>query len=231
MIRFHQLSDPASSTYTYLLACPATGNAVLIDSVREQIDRDIEFLRKHGLRLEWILETHVHADHVTGAAALQARTGARTAVGRRAGIACATRLLGEGDAVAFGEESLAVLETPGHTAGCVSYLWNDRVFTGDSLMIGSCGRTDFQDGDPGTLFDSVTRKLFALPDETLVYPAHDYHGRRVSCIAEERETNARFAGRTRAEFVEFMEALQLDPPRQLEFALPANRHCGRIEAL
>lgn len=227
MQRFFQRIDPESSTYTYVLVAAGTRAAVLIDSVSTQVDRDLALLEEHRLHLEWILETHVHADHVTGAAALQARTGARTAVGATAGVNCASRLLRDGDSVAFGEQTLAVLATPGHTAGCLSFLWGDRLFSGDALLIGACGRTDFQEGDPDRLYTSVTEKLFTLPDETLVYPAHDYNGRQVSTIGEQRVTNPRFAGQTRQSFIELMNGLQLDPPRKIDEAVPANRRCGR----
>lgn len=227
MQRLFQRFDPESSTYTYVLVDITSGAALLIDSVREQIERDVELLEANRLQLEWILETHVHADHVTGAAQLQTRTGARTAVGAKAGVACASRLLSDGDQIQFGSETLQVLATPGHTAGCLSFLWGDRLFTGDALLIGACGRTDFQEGDPGSLYDSITRKLFALPDETLVYPAHDYDGRQVSTIGEQRTTNPRLVDQTRETFIRLMNELQLDPPRKIETALPANRRCGR----
>lgn len=223
----HQLLDPDTCTYTYLVVDEPSCEAVLIDPVREQVQRDLEVLAASRLRLQWILETHVHADHVTGAAMLQAQTGAGTALSARAGVACASRLLDDGDEIAFGEEIIRVLATPGHTAGCLSYLWRDRVFTGDALLIGGCGRTDFQGGDAGVLYDSIVGKLFGLPDETIVYPAHDYQGRRVSCIGEQRTTNPRLAGKNRAEFVALMGGLVLDPPRQIDIAVPANRKCGR----
>ncbi|ROR32857.1 MBL fold metallo-hydrolase [Inmirania thermothiophila] len=225
MAVFRQLFDPESSTYTYLLG--EAGEAVLIDPVREQAGRDLALLARLGLRLVWSLDTHVHADHVTAAALLQARTGCATAVGQRAGVACADRLLAEGDEIRFGGEVIRVLETPGHTAGCVSYLWRDRLFTGDALLIGGCGRTDFQDGDPGTLYDSIVGKLFTLPDETLVYPAHDYEGRRVSCIGQEKAINPRLAGRSREAFVALMESMAFPLPRRIQVAVPANRRCGR----
>lgn len=227
MQKFFQRFDPESSTFTYVLVDAGTRAALLIDSVREQVERDLHLLETHRLRLEWILETHIHADHVTGAAQLQTRTGARTAVSARAGVACANRLLADGDQIQFGDETLRVLATPGHTAGCLSFLWGDRVFTGDALLIGACGRTDFQEGDPGCLYDSITQKLLILPDETLVYPAHDYDGRQVSTIGEQRTTNPRLVGQTRESFIRLMNGLRLDPPRKIEMALPANRRCGR----
>ncbi len=231
MQNFFQRLDPESCTYTYILVDESSRKAVLIDPVREQVDRDLALLDEHQLTLEWILETHVHADHVTGAAQLQAATHAATAVSERAGVACASRHLRDGEAVSFGEQTLRVIATPGHTAGCVSYLWNDRLFSGDALLIDACGRTDFQEGDPGQLYDSVTGKLFTLPDETLVYPAHDYSGRQVSTIGEQRQTNPRLAGKSREEFIDLMDSLDLDAPRKIQVALPANRLCGREQKL
>ena len=227
MQSFFQRLDPESCTYTYILVDEHSRKAVLIDSVREQIERDLTLLDEHGLSLEWILETHVHADHVTGAAQLQTKTSARSAVGEQAGVVCADRHLRDGDRIGFGTQYLTVLATPGHTAGCVSYLWNDRVFSGDALLIDACGRTDFQGGDPARLYESITQKLFKLPDETLVYPAHDYSGRQVSSIGEQRLSNPRLAGKSRQEFVTLMDNLDLDAPRKIQIALPANRLCGR----
>ncbi len=226
-----QLFDPESSTLTYVLVDERGREAVLIDSVREQTGRDLEVIANHGLRLRWVLETHVHADHVTGAAVLQARAGAQTAVGAHAGVACANRLLADGEEIEFGGELIEVIATPGHTSGCLSYRWRDRLFTGDALLIGACGRTDFQEGDPGRLYDSITQRLFAFPDETLVYPAHDYEGRRVSSIGEQRNTNPRLAGKSREEFIAIMNALELAPPRKIDQALPANRRCGRQDGV
>lgn len=224
---FRQLFDPGSSTYTYLVADAASRDAALIDPVLEQVTRDLGVLEELGLRLRWVLETHVHADHVTGAAGLCAATGARLALGAASGAGCADRLLDDGDSVEIGAERLRVLATPGHTDGCVSYLWRDRVFTGDALLIGSCGRTDFQEGDAGRLYDSLAGQLFTLPGETLVYPAHDYRGRRVSSIDQERATNEFFAGNEREAFVRALDALDLPPPKRLDVAVPANRNCGR----
>ena len=224
---FRQLFDPGSSTYTYLVADAASRDAALIDPVLEQVARDLGVLERLGLRLRWVLETHVHADHVTGAAGLCAATGARLALGAASGAGCADRLLDDGDTVEVGAERLRVLATPGHTDGCVSYLWRDRVFTGDALLIGSCGRTDFQEGDAGRLYDSLAGQLFTLPGETLVYPAHDYRGRRVSSIDQERATNEFFAGNEREAFVRALDALDLAPPKRLDVAVPANRNCGR----
>jgi glyoxylase-like metal-dependent hydrolase (beta-lactamase superfamily II)/rhodanese-related sulfurtransferase len=219
---FRQLFDPASCTYTYLIADDATHEAVLIDPVIEQLDRDLQLLRENGLRLKWTLETHVHADHVTAALALKQATGAMTAVAQDCHAQGYDRPLLHNDVVLFGHEELMVIASPGHTPGSVCYLWRDRLFTGDTLLIGGCGRTDFQNGSAGALYDSVTRRIFTLDDQTLVYPAHDYNGRRVSSVGEEKRFNPRFAGRSRDEFVQLMDALDLPKPKRIQEAVPAN---------
>jgi glyoxylase-like metal-dependent hydrolase (beta-lactamase superfamily II) len=220
-----QLFDAESSTYTYLIADPPTGVAALIDPVREQVDRDLRLVEELGLVLTRVLETHVHADHVTGAALLRERTGAVTcaSVG---GAPCADTHLVDGDVIQLGGVPVTVLATPGHTDDSLSFLVPGAVFTGDSLLIRGCGRSDFQNGDPAQLHDSITRVLFALPDDTVVYPGHDYRGQGWSTIGEEKRWNPRLAGKTRAEFVELMRNLQLPPPRKLAEAVPANRACG-----
>lgn len=224
---FQQLFDKESFTYTYLLGEPAQRQAVLIDPVQEHVPLYLSLLKERNLSLAYILETHVHADHVTGAADLRAATKAWLAVGKYAGAGCADLQIEDGDHIRFGGETIRAIATPGHTAGCISYLWQDRVFTGDTLLIDGCGRTDFQGGDAGTLYDSVTRKLFTLPGETLVYPAHDYRQRHVSSIAQERETNPRLAGKSRDEFVALMARLDLPKPKRMERAVAANQHRGR----
>lgn len=229
MILFRQFFDEASSTLTYLLADPITGSAVIIDSVKAHTGAYLSFLQEQELQLEWILETHIHADHITGAAGLREMTGARSAIGRAGGAGCADRLLGDGDTIVFGNQVIRVIPTPGHTPGCVTYHWRDRVFTGDALLIGGCGRTDFQGGDAGQLYDSITERLFTLPDETLVYPGHDYRNTRVSCIGQEKINNPRFAGHSRQSFIEQMAALKLPRPEMMDEALPANLNCGRAD--
>ncbi|MFO1321874.1 MAG: MBL fold metallo-hydrolase [Burkholderiales bacterium] len=223
---FRQLFDPESSTYTYLLGCSERREAVLVDPVREQADRDLAMLTETGMRLTWILETHVHADHVTGARALKERTGARTAVSLHCGATGFDQLLVDGESIVFGCEVVRAIATPGHTPGSTCYLWHDRLLTGDTLLIGGCGRTDFQNGSAEALFESITGKIFALPDDTLVYPGHDYKGRRVSTVAEEKAMNPRLAGRTREEFVRIMQSLDLPQPRKIATAVPANLQGG-----
>lgn len=224
-----QLFDAESSTYTYLVADPESRAAALIDPVIEQIERDLTLVGELGLRLEYVLETHVHADHVTAAGAIRARTGAKTAAGAR-GAPCADIPLHHGDAIDLGAVTIRVLETPGHTDDSVSFCVPGAVFTGDALLIRGTGRSDFQNGDAATLFDSITRVLFALPDDTAVYPGHDYKGRTASSIAEEKAHNPRLAGKSRDEFVRIMNNLGLPPPKKLAVAVAANRECGRLEA-
>ena len=225
---FRQLFEGVTSTYTYLLGCGNSRRALLIDPVAEEVDRYVALLDTLGLRLVYTLETHVHADHITGSGRLRERLGSRSVVHRDAGAMCADLLVTDGVPLQLGELELEVLHTPGHTNGCVSYFAGDRVFTGDALLIDGCGRTDFQQGNPGTLYDSIHQQLFTLPPDTLVYPGHDYHGRTVSTIKEEMEGNSRLgAGRRREDFITLMNSLQLDYPRFIEQALPANQACGR----
>jgi len=220
-----QLYDAESSTYTYLVADPAAGVAALIDPVRERVERDLLLLRELGLTLTHVLETHVHADHVTAAGILRERTGART-YASAAGAPCVDVGLRHGDVVRIGAVVITALATPGHTDDSLSFRVPGAVFTGDALLIRGCGRADFQNGDPGQLHDSITRTLFTLPDDTVVYPGHDYQGRTTSTIGEERRWNPRLAGKTRDEFITLMNALGLPPPKKLAEAVPANRACG-----
>ncbi len=226
MAIFKQYFEPESSTYTYLLADSDTREAVLIDTVDSEKDFYLAELERLGLKLRWILETHVHADHITAAGQLRDATGATTAVGRACGAECANVQLEDGQTLVFGNEVIRVINTPGHTPGSVSYHWRDRVFTGDALLISGCGRTDFQGGNPKDLYHSITERLFVLPDETLVYPGHDYKGRTVSSIGEEKRTNPRLAGKSEAEFVEIMNNLNLARPKKIDEAVPANKVCG-----
>ena len=228
-----QLFDPASSTYTYLLFDGQTREALIIDPVDEQLQRDLDALEHLGLTLKWVVETHAHADHITSAARLAELTGARTAAPAGCDVGTAAVQLRDGDTLAFGREAVRALHTPGHTAGSVCFLWQPageaaerHVFTGDTLLIQSCGRTDFQSGSAEQLYDSITRKLFTLPDTTLVWPGHDYHGRTQSTIGAEKTTNPRLAGRTREEFVQTMDGLGLPRPRRMDEAVPANQRSG-----
>ncbi len=226
---FRQLFDRESSTYTYLLGDEATGEAVLIDPVLELVDRDVRLLAELGLSLKYTLDTHVHADHVTASGTLRERLGSRAVLSARGGAACASVPVAHGDVLEFGDVALEVRETPGHTDTCVSYYLpeQDMVFTGDTLLVRGCGRTDFQAGDAETLYDSVHEQLFTLPDHTAVYPGHDYRGRTVTTVGEEKTHNPRLGGgRSRAEFVEIMASLDLSLPKKIDVAVPANQKCG-----
>lgn len=226
---FRQLFDPDTSTYTYLLADADTREAVLIDPVREQVDRDAAIVEELGLKLLATIETHVHADHVTGAWLLKQRFGSDIVYPSSSGVD-ADRLVGEGDVVRFGRHALEVRLTPGHTDGCASYVLDDqgKAFTGDALLIHGSGRTDFQQGDARKLFHSVRDQLFSLPDDCELYPAHDYKGRTVTTVAEEKRFNPRLGlQKTEDEFVEIMANLGLAYPRHIDRALPANLNLGR----
>lgn len=225
MILFRQLFDEATCTLTYLLADPRTKDAIIIDPVLEQVDRDLAVIEEMDLKLRYILETHVHADHVTGGGGLRKRLAARFVAGQGTGLSCTDVLLSDGDTLAFGDELIHAIATPGHTNGCMSYRWRDRLFTGDTLLIDACGRTDFQEGSADMLYDSLQR-LLSFPDETLVYPGHDYNGRRVSSIGQEKLINPYIVGLDRASFVAKMEALNLPRPRRIDVAVPANKRCG-----
>lgn len=231
---FRQLFEPESSTYTYLLACPETRAAILVDPVIETLERDLAMLQALELRLSHTLETHIHADHVTSAARLRALTGCKVAIPALDGVAGADVAVSEAAPLAIGTVALQPLFTPGHTDNHHSYFvaagGAPRVLTGDALLIGGCGRTDFQCGDAATLYRSVHDKLFALPGETRVYPAHDYKGRRSSSIGAERARNPRLGGkRTIEDFVAIMAGLGLPPPKKMAVAVPANRRCGEME--
>ncbi len=224
---FRQLFEPLSSTYTYVLGCEETGQAVLIDPVVSAIDRDLAALSDLGLTLAYTLDTHIHADHITAALHLRQRVGSKIAAPAIDRLPCTDVGVVEGVPLRVGAIELRPLHTPGHTDGHFAYALADRVFTGDALLIDGCGRTDFQNGDAPALYRSVTEKLFTLPDDNLVYPAHDYHHRRVSTIAQEKLRNPRLgAGKTLDEFVAIMAGLDLPYPKFIDHAVPGNRQCG-----
>ncbi len=228
---FRQLFDKDTATYTYLLADQDTREAVLIDPVREQLTRDIKLLEELDLKLVWVLETHVHADHVTSAGTLRQQLGAKTLVSKNAGVSCADLAAGEGEVITFGRHEIEVRLTPGHTSGDATFVvrGEDKAFTGDTLLIRGCGRTDFQQGDARTLFASVHEKIFSLPDATQLYPAHDYKGRTSTTVGEEKKHNPRLGGgKTVEEFVKIMDELDLPYPKKIDEALPANNNCGAV---
>lgn len=227
---FRQLFEQESGTYSYLLGCPDTRKAVLIDPVIETLERDLAVLQELELELAYTLETHVHADHVTSACSLRSVTGSKVAHPAVDALSCADVGVAEDRPLTVGSLTLQPRFTPGHTDGHHAYIVDTagtlRVFTGDALLIDGCGRTDFQGGDAETLYRSITEKLFTLPDDCLVYPAHDYQHRHVSTVAQERERNPRLAGKTVDQFVEIMAALDLPYPKKIDVAVPANRLCG-----
>ncbi|HIK56931.1 MAG TPA: MBL fold metallo-hydrolase [Synechococcales cyanobacterium M55_K2018_004] len=228
---FRQLFDPETSTYTYLVADPETREAVLVDSVLEQVERDRQLLNELGLTLKYCLETHIHADHITGTAQLREATGCAGVVPENAQAACADRFIRDGEVLQVGSVTIQAIATPGHTDSHMAYLVNGtHLLTGDALFIRGCGRTDFQSGNAGQLYDSVTQRLFTLPDSTLVYPGHDYRGHTVSTIGEEKRWNPRFVGRDRDNFIQFMGSLNLPNPQKIMEAVPANERCGRVPA-
>jgi len=230
---FRQLGDPTSSTYTYLLADSDTREAILIDPVFDQVLRDAALVEELGLELRWTLDTHVHADHVTGAWLLKGRTGCRIAVSAASGASGADRYLAHGDKIAFGSRHLEARATPGHTNGCMTFVLGDpaMAFTGDCLLIRGSGRTDFQQGDARSLYRSVHEQIFSLPAGCLLYPAHDYRGLTATSVAEERRYNPRLADSiAEDDFVGYMSHLGLPHPRQIDVAVPANLLCGRPEA-
>ncbi|XP_077455200.1 persulfide dioxygenase ETHE1, mitochondrial [Stigmatopora argus] len=224
---FRQLFESESSTYTYLLADAVTKDAVLIDPVLETIDRDLKLIDELGLQLRVAVNTHCHADHITSTGLMKTRrAGLRSAISKSSG-ATADILLTEGDEILFGKQHLIVRETPGHTDGCVTLVTSDQsmAFTGDALLIRGCGRTDFQQGCSKSLYNSIHKKIFTLPDHCLIYPAHDYRGQTVSTVGEERAFNPRLT-KSLDEFVTIMNNLNLPKPSKIDISMPANLVCG-----
>lgn len=228
---FKQLQDPDSSTYTYLISCTETGETALIDSVLDSVDRDLQILSDLQLSLTYTLDTHIHADHLSGAHRLKQTCGSRIVYPAADELPCADIGVQEGEIFKVGNIAIHPLFTPGHTDHHHAYLIDNGthhlLFSGDALLIDACGRTDFQSGDASTLYHSIHNKFFSLPDETLIYPCHDYEGRHVSSIAQEKRRNPRLGQeRSEAEFVNIMTSLDLPYPRKIDFAVPGNQQCG-----
>lgn len=224
---FRQLYEPLSSTYTYLLGCEQTGQAILVDPVINSMGRDLEEISRLGMKLAYTVDTHIHADHITSAMEMKKKVGSKIATPAMEGLPCSDIGIEEGQPFEVGTILLQPMHTPGHTDGHFSYIFQDRVFTGDALLIEGCGRTDFQNGDTDTLYKTVTEKLFGLPDDYLVYPGHDYQQRRVSTIAQEKDRNARLGKqKTLEEFREIMANLNLPYPKFIDYAVPGNQQCG-----
>ncbi|MFN7904372.1 MAG: MBL fold metallo-hydrolase [Pseudobdellovibrionaceae bacterium] len=227
-IIFHQLFEAESSTYTYIIADKKTKEAAIIDPVLETVDRDLKLIEELGLKLIYALDTHIHADHITGAGELRQRLGIKTGVSIDAEVSCVDIPLEDGQELLLGDKTIKVIATPGHTNTCLTYAFEGMIFTGDALLIRGCGRTDFQQGDSSKLFHSVKDKLFRLPEETLIYPGHDYRGQTSSTIGIEKKYNPRLNEKISLdEFKKIMSELDLAHPKKIHEAVPANLACGK----
>ncbi|MEW8026127.1 MAG: MBL fold metallo-hydrolase [Candidatus Thiodiazotropha sp.] len=226
-IEIRQLFDRQSSTYTYLVWEATSREAAIIDSVKEQVERDVRLIDELGLSLKVALETHIHADHITASGQLRNRTGCQVAVHEKAASECTDLNLADGDIIHLGDAKLEVIYTPGHTDNDISILAEGAVFTGDILLIRGSGRTDFQSGDSGLSYDSITQRLFSLPEDTLIYPAHDYNGFTCSTVGEEKRCNPRLGNaNSRNDYIQIMQAMKLDKPERMDIAVPGNLACG-----
>jgi sulfur dioxygenase len=229
MSHLMQQFDEVSFTYTYILMDSDTHEAVIIDPVDTKLNGLINFVNEKKLNIRYVLETHAHADHITSAGNLCKMTGAIAATPAHCNITNAEIQLEDHQQLVFGKNQvITAIHTPGHTAGSMSFIWNNNVFTGDTLLINGCGRTDFQSGSSQELYKSITDKLFTLPDDTIVYPGHDYHGKKQSTIGDEKKHNPRLAGKTMDEFVAIMDNLNLPKPKLIDQAVPANLSLGMV---
>lgn len=229
-MKIRQLFDYDTWTYTYLVWDEVTNEAAVIDSVLEQVDRDLQHIAELGLTVKYLLETHIHADHITGAGPLRKKTQAQIVVHKNSGSQCADRLAEEGDVFTLGAQEIRVLHTPGHTDNDITYLIEGAAFTGDTLLVRDCGRTDFQLGSNEAMFHSITEKLFRLPDETIIFPAHDYKGFNQSTIGEEKQFNVRAgSGKSYQDFATIMNDLNLPNPKRIHIAVPGNMRCGDLD--
>lgn len=229
-MKIRQLFDYDTWTYTYLLWDEDTKEAAVIDTVLEQVERDMQHIEELGLKVKYLLETHIHADHITAAGPLRKRTGAEIVVHKNSGSECADVLAVEGDVFKLGEQEIRVLHTPGHTNTDITYLIDGAAFTGDTLLVRDCGRTDFQLGSNESMYDSLTNKLFSLPEDTMVFPAHDYKGFTQSTIGEEKQFNVR-AGNNKPyqDFCTIMDNLNLPNPKRIDISVPGNLKCGNLD--
>lgn len=226
---FRQMFESESCTFTYLLADMKTKEGIIIDTVAEKHERDLKIIEELGIKLKYVIDTHVHADHVTGAGLLRDKTGAKSVIGKNASVGCIDMGINDGEELHFGAFTIKAIATPGHTNGCTCYLVDNMVFTGDTLLIRGCGRTDFQEGSPESLHKSINEKLFTLPGNTIVYPGHNYIGLQWSSIDEEKTHNPRLGGgKSLNEFKEIMDNLKLDYPKKIDVAVPANKKCGEV---
>lgn len=229
-IIFYQLFEADSSTYTYIIADNKTKYAAIIDPVLETVERDLKLIVELELKLIYILETHIHADHITGANEIRKRTQAKTAVSSQAGVSCADISLNDGQELLLGDKKIKVIATPGHTDTCLTYYFEGMLFTGDTLLIRGCGRTDFQQGSSDKLYDSVHGRLYKLPEDTIIYPGHDYRGQTSTTIALEKKFNPRLnSSTTKDEFKKTMSELKLASPKKIHEAVLANLSCGVVK--
>ena len=225
-MNIRQLFDQESGTYSYLIWDQVSGEAAIIDSVREQFERDSHLIIELGLTLKYTLESHVHADHVTASGLLRDEFGATVVLHKNSESSCADLLVDDGDQIQLGEQTVEMIHTPGHTNTDITFKIDGVLFTGDTLLIRGCGRTDFQSGSADALYSSITERLFILDDDTVVYPGHDYTGMTVSSIGEERRLNPRLANTSREEFIAIMDGLVLEPPKRIKESVPGNLACG-----
>ena len=224
---FRQFFDKGTSTFTYLFFDSETSEGVIIDPIRENLADNLKYIEELEINLKYIIDTHVHADHITASCFLREATGARIVVGKISGVECADILIKDGQELDFGRFNIKAISTPGHTDGCTCFFTEGRLFTGDTLLIRSCGRTDFQNGDPVKLYESIIEKLYLLPETTLIYPGHDYLGRTVSTIREEKKFNSRISiKQTLKGFIRIMDSLDLPKPKMIDEAVKLNFKCG-----